>query len=106
MLKNEPRHDWQDASLALKISYGPSKSSSQGAIVEEKVTVERKRDLPPGHDRPSRQGGDSSRPPLHSAPSSSQASIYTRPEARGESAKGREEASEKDEGIRKRSRFS
>jgi hypothetical protein len=103
MLKNEPRHDWQDASLALKISYGPSKSSAPGGIIEEKVTVERRRDFPPGTDRSSRQG-DSSRQSLHAALSN--VSIYRPPPAGVESAKGREEVSEKDEGARKRSRFS
>ena len=46
MLKNELRPDWQDSSLALKISYGPSRNPiSQGIINEEKIVGnERKRE--------------------------------------------------------------
>jgi hypothetical protein len=115
LLKNEPRHDWQDASLALKIAYGPPKNSStQTVLVEEKVTVERKREeraAPP--DRPSRY--EPVRTSSHSAMSGPPPSRDrdTRGDHRApasaaavEGVRGREEPMEREESTRKRSRFS
>lgn len=123
LLKNEPRHDWQDASLALKINYGPSKNTSaQASLLEEKVTItttgDRKRDstiansaaasavtitpaaaavTAPMLDRGNKLVDITMRPP----PSSS--SLSTTP---GGNKEDQISMLERDESARKRSRFS
>lgn len=100
MLKNEPRHDWQDASLALKITYGPSKNSTAHEKVEEKVTVSERKSTAP--DRGNKQSE-----PMRPTPSSNPVlnGSHSR-DGRGEVGGKSRDDFDREENLRKKTRFS
>lgn len=101
MLKNEPRHDWQDASLALKITYGPSKNTTAQEKIEEKVAaVERKSNAT---ERGSKQSEQMRSAPAVNPGSSSR---DVRGDNRADTATKSRDELDREENSRKRSRFS